>query len=171
LLQSFHDQPTLRSVVDVGSGGGLPALPLAIALPNLSFTLLESIGKKARFLSEVSQQLKLTHVSVVEERAETFGQDAGRERFDVATSRAVSRLPVLLELTLPLVRVGGQSFALKGEQAQLEVQESQRALSLLGGEVSGLRRTPTGTVITIRKVRATPDKYPRRAGEPKRAPL
>ena len=171
LMQSFLEQPSLRSVVDVGSGGGLPALPLAIALPDRSFTLLESIGKKARFLGEVSQQLGLSNVTVVEDRAETFGQTEGRERFDVATSRAVSRWPVLLELTLPLVRVGGASFALKGEQAEQEVQESTRALSLLGGQVSGLRRTPTGTIVTIQKVRATPAKYPRRAGEPKRAPL
>lgn len=171
LLPCFAARPDLRSVVDVGSGGGLPALPLAIALPDHNFTLLESIGKKARFLAEVSAELGLKNVCVVETRAELYGQAEGRERFDIATSRAVSRLPVLLELTLPLVRVGGQKLALKGEQAELEVAEAKRALELLGGAVSGLRRTRTGTIVTIDKLRATPAKYPRRAGEPKRAPL
>jgi 16S rRNA (guanine527-N7)-methyltransferase len=157
--------------VDVGSGGGLPALPLAIALPDHQFTLLESIGKKARFLSDVSAELGLRNVQVVETRAESYGQEAGRERFDIATSRAVSRLPVLLELTLPLVRVGGLKLALKGEQAEQELAEAKRALALLGGAVNGLRRTKTGTIVTIDKLHPTPAKYPRRPGEPKRAPL
>lgn len=171
LVPRFLARPELTRVVDVGSGGGLPALPLAIALPDRDFTLLESIGKKARFLAEASEQLGLRNVTVVEERAESFGQEEGREEFDVCTSRAVSRLPVLLELTLPLVRVGGLKLALKGEQAEQEVAEAKRALQLLGGRVQGLQRTPTGTIITIDKTEGTPAKYPRRAGEPKRAPL
>jgi len=171
LVPAFMARPDLRTVVDVGSGGGLPALPLAIALPDHQFTLLESIGKKARFLAEISQELGLTNVAVLEERAESYGQAEGRERFDIATSRAVSRLPVLLELTLPLVRVGGLKLALKGEQAELEVAEARRALSVLGGQVQGLRRTKTGTIVTIDKLHPTPAKYPRRPGEPKRAPL
>jgi 16S rRNA (guanine527-N7)-methyltransferase len=171
LVPSLLARSELRSVVDVGSGGGLPALPLAIALPDHTFTLLESIGKKARFLRDVSRALKLTNVQVIEARAELFGQQEGRERFDIATSRAVSRLPVLLELTLPLVRVGGIKLALKGEQAELEVEEARRALSVLGGAISGLRRTKTGTVVTVDKLRPTPRKYPRRPGEPKRSPL
>lgn len=171
LVPAFVLRPDLRSVVDVGSGGGLPALPLAIALPDHRFTLLESIGKKARFLAEVSAELGLRNVQVVETRAESYGQEAGRERFDIATSRAVSRLPVLLELSLPLVRVGGLKLALKGEQAEQELTEAKRALSLLGGVVNGLRRTKTGTVVTIDKLHPTPAKYPRRPGEPKRAPL
>jgi 16S rRNA (guanine527-N7)-methyltransferase len=171
LLPSLLDRPDLKTVVDVGSGGGLPALPLAIALPHHSFTLLESIGKKARFLADVSAALGLTNVQVLEERAETFGQAEGREEFDVCTSRAVSRLPVLLELTLPLVRVGGLKLALKGEQAEQEVAEAKRALQLLGGTMQALRRTPTGTIVSIAKTQSTPAKYPRRAGEPKRAPL
>lgn len=171
LVPALRARPELKSVVDVGSGGGLPALPLAIALPDHSFTLLESIGKKARFLADVSATLGLRNVEVVEDRAEAFGQAAGREAFDACTSRAVSRLPVLLELTLPLVRVGGLKLALKGEQAPQEVAEAKRALQLLGGSVQGLRRTPTGTIVTIGKVQATPAMYPRRAGEPKRAPL
>ncbi|MDB4974783.1 MAG: gidB [Myxococcaceae bacterium] len=158
-------------IIDVGSGGGLPAIPLAIALPALQFTLLESTAKKARFLAETAAELGLPNVQVVCERAETFGQGPERERFDAATSRAVSRLPILLELTLPLLRVGGLSLSIKGEQAELEVQEAAHALRVLSATVEATRRTPTGVVVSIRKRGASPGKYPRRPGEPKRAPL
>jgi len=163
--------PASSRVVDLGSGGGLPAIPLALALPQLSFTLVESTGKKARFLEETARNLGLSNVRVLSERAETFGQSAERERFDAATSRALSRLPVLLELTLPLLRVGGLKLAIKGEQAELEVQEAQRALAVLGGRVESSRRTSTGTVVCIRKHTHTPARYPRLPGEPKRRPI
>jgi 16S rRNA (guanine527-N7)-methyltransferase len=160
-----------KSAIDVGSGGGLPGIPLACALPTCRFTLLEATGKKARFLEDTARLLGLANVHVVSERAEAYGQGKGRERFDVATSRAVSRLPVLLELTLPLVRVGGASLAIKGEQAEAEIGEAKRALELLRGSVRGVRRTETGAVIQVDKVGQTPAKYPRRPGEPKRSPL
>ncbi|HEY6881610.1 MAG TPA: RsmG family class I SAM-dependent methyltransferase, partial [Polyangiales bacterium] len=105
------------------------------------------------------------------DRAETFGRGPERERFDVATSRACARLPVLLELCLPLVRVGGRKLAIKGEQAAQEVAEATRALQLLHSEVVSTRRTATGTVVRIDKRGPTSAKYPRRPGEPKRAPL
>jgi 16S rRNA (guanine527-N7)-methyltransferase len=165
-------RPEFTRILDVGSGGGLPALPLAIALPERQFTLLEATGKKARFLSETARALGLDNVSVICERAETFGQQAeGRARFDAVTSRAVSRLSVLLELTLPFVRVGGLALALKGERAELEIQDAERALKVLGGTVSGVERTSTGTIVRIAKTAPTPAKYPRRPGEPKRTPL
>ena len=89
----------------------------------------------------------------------------------MVTSRAVSRLSVLLELTLPCLRVGGLALALKGEQAELEIQEAERALKVLGGTVSGVQRTSTGTIVRIDKTATTPARYPRRPGEPKRTPL
>jgi 16S rRNA (guanine527-N7)-methyltransferase len=171
LVPALRAHRALKRLVDVGSGGGLPAIPLAIALPDISFTLLEATGKKARFLTEVSQELGLTNVRVIEDRAENLGRGPDRARFDAVTARAVSRLPVLLELTLPLLRVHGVFLALKGEQAELEVAESSRALRLLGGVVRDLVRTPTGTIVTIEKSGPTPEKYPRRPGEPKKAPL
>ena len=163
--------PAGARVVDVGSGGGLPAIPLAIVRPDLAFTLLEATAKKARFLADTAARLGLGNVIVASERAESFGQGPGRATFDVATSRALSRLPVLLELTLPLLKVGGTSVAIKGEQAELEVDEARRALTLLHGEVTGTRRTATGVIVRIRKRADTPARYPRRPGEPKRAPL
>lgn len=158
-------------VIDVGSGGGLPAIPLAIARPDLQFTLVESTAKKARFLETTALALGLKNVRVKSERAEDLGRSELRESFEVATSRACARLPVLLELCLPLVQVGGRKLAIKGEQAALEVTEAARALALLHGKVVSTRRTETGTIVRIDKLAATPARYPRRAGEPKRAPL
>lgn len=163
--------PAGAEVVDVGSGGGLPGIPLAIAIPTLRFTLLEATQKKANFLAETARALGLSNVRVEQSRAESFGQGAGREHFAAATSRAVSRLPVLLELTLPLVRSGGVSIAIKGAQAELEIAEAERALSLLHGQVELLEQTATGQVVVVRKLAPTPRRYPRRPGEPKRSPL
>jgi len=171
LVPDLRALPAGSAVVDVGSGGGLPALPLAIALPGLNFTLLEATAKKARFLEQTATTLGLTNVRVVSERAETYGQGEGRERFVAATSRAVSRLPVLLELTLPLVQVRGLSLAIKGEQAALEIEEAGNALRVLQSHVEESRRTETGVVVRVRKTGQTPARFPRRAGEPKRAPL
>ncbi len=177
VLDSLSLVPELRAlapgagVVDVGSGGGLPGIPLALALPEQRFTLLEATGKKARFLAETARALGLDNVQVVAARAESFARGPERERFAAATARALSRLPVLLELTLPLVRVGGLSLAIKGEQAPAEIAEAQAALRLLAAEVESTRRTSTGVVVRVRKRGATPARYPRRPGEPKRAPL
>jgi 16S rRNA (guanine527-N7)-methyltransferase len=170
LLPFLHEAPP-GPVADVGSGGGLPAIPLAIACPERDFTLVEATGKKAAFLAEVAAQLGLRNVTVVHDRIESFGQSAARERFAVVTSRALSRLPVLLELTLPLLALSGHALAIKGEQAADELREATRALALLGGEHIDAVTTPTGTILRTRKRAPTPARYPRRPGEPKRAPL
>lgn len=171
LLPDLRELAAGSSVIDVGSGGGLPALPLAIALPWLTFTLLEATAKKVRFLESTARELGLENVNVVCDRAENYGKGPERERFDATTSRAVSRLPVLLELTLPLLKVGGLNLAIKGEQAATEIHEATNALHVLHAKVEDTRRTPTGVVIRIRKFAPTPAKYPRRPGEPKLAPL
>ncbi len=171
LVPDLSVLPKGSRVVDLGSGGGLPGIPLAVALPELHFTLVEATGKKARFLTETATALGLTNVSVKNERAEDFAHGPDRARFDAATSRALSRLPVLLELSLPLLRVGGFKLAIKGEQAEQEAQEAKRALETLGGQLDGLRRTATGTVVKVLKVAQSPARYPRPSGEPKRRPL
>jgi 16S rRNA (guanine527-N7)-methyltransferase len=171
LLPDLQQLAAGASVVDVGSGGGLPAIPLAIALPQLKFTLLEATAKKARFLGEVAVELGLDNVRVACDRAESFGRGLERETFDAATSRAVSRLPVLLELTLPLLRVRGVSLAIKGAQALLEIEEAENALKQLQARVEEVRKTDTGIVLKVRKTGQTPARYPRRAGEPKKMPL
>lgn len=172
-LVPFLASSEARTVMDVGSGGGLPGVPLAIVLPGVAFTLLETTGKKAAFLREAATALGLANVTVLQARAEEAGQNhhTYRERFDAVVSRAVGPLAVLLELTVPFAREGGHVLAIKGERAAVEVEESKQALHLLHAHAVDLVRTPTGTVVVVEKVRKTPRSYPRLPGEPKRRPL
>lgn len=169
---AFIDEDA-KSVIDVGSGGGLPGIPLAIALPNINFTLLEATGKKAEFLGKVKEELSLKNVRIVNERAESVGleKDNHREQYDAVVSRALGPMAVLIELCAPLAKVGGHIIAMKGEKAQLEIDEAKSALHRLHCSVNNTHRTPTGTMVVIQKLRSTPKRYPRRPGEPKRAPL
>jgi len=162
-------------VVDVGSGAGLPGIPLKIARPDLDLTLIEADQAKAAFLVHACAALGLERVEVVARRAEEAGHDRRlRESFDVAVARALAPLPVLVELCLPLVRVGGRLLAQK--TGAEDPTAAARAIQLLGGELSFVVATPssarrTGTVVVIDKVRPTPELYPRRAGVPGRKPL
>ncbi len=142
-------------------------------MPQMAFTLLEATGKKAAFLDAATKRLSLENVCVINERAETLGQDREhhREHYDVAIARAVGRLAVLLELTAPLVKVGGQIFAIKGEKARQELDEAKKALHMLHCRHVETVRGETGNVIVIEKLRKTPGRYPRRSGEPNHAPL
>lgn len=160
-------------IADVGSGGGLPAIPLAITMPRSSFTLIESTGKKAAFLEHAASVLELGNVRVLKARAEDVGQEfrTHRGRYDIVTGRAVGRINVLAELTAPLAKVGGLVVLTKGEKAPEELDEARIALTTLGLAHAGTHETPTGRVVILEKVRATPRTYPRRAGEPKRSPI
>jgi len=178
LVVALPDPTTDLNVIDVGAGAGFPGIPLKIALPNLRLTLLETTGKKADFLRHVVDVLSLPNVRVVNARAEEAGrQPEHRQRYDVAVARAVSALPVLLEYTLPLVKVGGWVIAAKGQPPDAEVQESSVALKILGGRldrvvpvtVPGLEAARH--LVIIKKIRPTPKKYPRRPGLPAKKPL
>jgi 16S rRNA (guanine527-N7)-methyltransferase len=164
-----------RSLVDVGSGAGLPGLPIKIARPDLRVTLIEADQAKAAFLVHACAALELEQVEVIARRAEDAGQDpALRESFDVAVARALAPLPVLVELCLPLVRVGGRLLAQKTEGE--DAGNASTAIGLLGGELSGVVGAPssaraTGTIVVIDKVSPTPARYPRRPGIPARKPL
>lgn len=182
LVGALIDLPEGSSVVDVGSGGGLPGLPLAICMPGLKFTLLEATGKKAEFLRRAVAALDLRHVEVVQERAERFGHDRGvrtgagrvgirREAFDAVTARAVAKLASLVELTVPLAKVGGRVLLIKGEKATAELEEATPALHLLKAVHAQTIETPSGKIVVIEKRAATPRDYPRRDGEPTRSPL
>ncbi len=163
--------------VDVGAGAGFPGLPLKIIWPRLRLTLVEATGKKVNFLHHVIQQLELKDVTVVNARAEDFGQGEGRERFDLALARALAPLPTTLELTLPLLRIGGWLIAQKGRHPDEELAASRVALDTLGGSfhdalpvaVPGL--DAQRTLVIIAKAGRTPQAYPRRAGTPKKQPL
>jgi 16S rRNA (guanine527-N7)-methyltransferase len=164
-----------RSLVDVGSGAGLPGIPVKIARPDLAVTLIEADQDKAAFLVHACATLRLANVEVVARRAEEAGHDPElREVFDVAVARALAPLPVLVELCLPFVRVGGRLLAQK--TALEDPAPTTRAIHLLGGELSGVVAAPsaarsTGTIVVIDKVRSTPVVYPRRPGIPARKPL
>jgi 16S rRNA (guanine527-N7)-methyltransferase len=164
-------------LVDVGSGGGLPGLALKIARPDLAVTLVEADQAKAAFLTQASARLGLSDVEVVARRAEEVGHDARyRESFDVAVARALAPMRVLVELCLPLVRVGGRLLAQKTDAEREEVEAAKRAIELLGGALQAVRPAPsaartTGVVVEVAKVKATPREYPRRPGVPHRRPL
>jgi len=163
----------VEHVVDIGSGGGLPGIPLAITLPDVTFTLVETTKKKALFLSQTAEALGLDNVTVLAERAENLSAPDGgfRDIADAVIARAVGPLNVLLELAIPFAKVGGVLLAIKGERAPSEIQDAEKALQLLQASVESTYRTATGTIVMIRKEASTPKKYPRMPGEPKRMPL
>ncbi len=168
-----------KTVIDVGTGAGFPGIPLKIAKPEISLTLLDSLNKRLTFLTEVKKQLSLENVECVHSRAED-GAASGtrlRESFDAAVSRAVANLSCLCEYCLPYVKRGGLFLAYKGPDVEEELANSQNAIELLGGEVSGVFTYTipdtdiTHSVVVITKIKTTPEKYPRLQGKIQKKPL
>ncbi len=163
-------------LVDVGCGAGFPGVPTAIARPGLQVTLLDSLGKRVDFLREACGKLGLENVECIHQRAEEFA-GARREAFDFAVSRAVAALPVLYELCLPLVKVGGKMLAMKSTNSDEEIQGAGHAAEILGGRVEWVKDYTIPTtdvvhrVVCVEKVKATPGKYPRRFALIKKQPL
>ena len=123
------------SLIDVGTGAGFPGMPLRISLPDLKVTLLDSLNKRINFLQEVANQIDIDDIEFIHGRAEDFGKDENyRECFDIATARAVAGLPALMEFCVPFVKVGGHFVCLKGPNANLELEESKKAMEVLGIE-------------------------------------
>ena len=171
--------PDGASLIDVGSGAGFPGLPLAIARPDLQVMLLDSLMKRIHFLDAVVKELGLTNVRLVHSRAEDGGRDAAlRENFDIAVARAVAPLPVLCELLLPFVKVGGRMICYKGPSAEEELLAGQKAAHMLGG--AAVEHIPVvipsqpdwqHCLLTCEKKVKTVRQYPRKAGTPGRSPL
>ena len=165
-----------KQVIDVGTGAGFPGLPLRIVQPEIRLTLLDAQGKRVDFLREVCSDLKLRDVLCVHARAEEFAA-AHREGYDLAVSRAVASLPLLLELCLPLVKVGGRFLAMKSTDTDEELASAGPAIALLGGTLAQVTDyIIPGTEIThraavIQKIRPTPVKYPRAFAKIKKSPL
>ena len=167
-----------RSLCDVGAGAGFPSLPIKILCPDLSITIVDSLGKRLKFLDELVSDLSLDKVTLVHSRAEDAGQNKNlREKFDLVTGRAVARMSVLSEYCLPLAKVDGYLVALKGPKAQDELAEAKNAIEVLGGSVKEVKELTLPdtdderTLIVVKKVKATPNKYQRYAGKPNRKPL
>ena len=162
-------------VLDIGSGGGCPAVPLGIVAPELKITMLDSTRKKVDFLNSVVQELGCGNMEAVHARAEEFAV-SGREQFDCVTARAVAVLPTLLEYALPFLKVGGLFFAFKGKSWQQEVESAKGAFKLLGGEIAtvhtkNLTDDIERALVVVRKVRVTDKKYPRMGNAPRIKPL
>lgn len=162
-----------KTLIDVGCGGGFPGVPLAIACPEVKITLLDSLGKRMRWLEETLPALGIP-AKCVTARAEEAVVDC-RESYDYAVSRAVARLNILLELTAPYVKVGGGVLAMKGAAAREELAEASGAVKKLGLKLETIREFPLGGgvhyVLIFRKISPTPPKYPRRYAKIKQAPL
>ncbi len=176
-LLAMRETPVGR-LIDVGTGAGFPGIPIKILYPKMQLTLVESVGKKAEFCRHVVRILDLQGVEVIQERAETIGQDPiYREQYDWAVARAVAILPVLAEYLLPLVRVGGSMLAMKGESGPAEAHSAEHALRVLGGHLRQLLPVTLPGVaeerylVVIDKVAATPSGYPRKVGVPAKRPL
>lgn len=166
------------SVIDVGTGAGFPGIPLKIAFPNMKITLLDSLGKRVKFLKEVIERLELKDIEAIHGRAEDFAKpDLLREKFDLCVSRAVANLSTLSEYCLPYVKVDGFFISYKSEKISDEMQAAQRAIAILGGDIYDQKEfvLPNSDIyrnlFQIKKVGATPSKYPRKAGLPAKAPL
>ncbi len=162
-----------KSLVDVGSGAGFPAIPLAIALPKLAVTMVEPIGKRTNFLQEVVKQLGLKNTKIINERAEEFNPG---KLYDVATARAVAALPILLELCAPLVKINGSIIAMKGNQANEELKTAKHAMEVLNLTVKDIQKEvlPSAGIrynIVMVKTKETPTGYPRSYAQIKKKPL
>ena len=167
-----------KTLIDVGTGAGFPGIPLKILYPSMRLTLVESVGKKAKFCRHIVQTLGLEGVTVLQRRAETLGRlPEHREAYDWAVARAVARLRVLNEYLLPLVRIGGMMLAQKGELGPAEIPPAEDSFNLLGGRFQRMIPVTLPGVaeerylILVEKVAATPPKYPRKPGIPAKRPL
>ena len=166
------------SLIDVGTGAGFPGLPLKICLQNIKLTLLDSLNKRINFLQEVSSTVNLKDVEFIHGRAEDFGKNSDyREQYDVATARAVAGLPILMEFCVPFVKVGGYFVCLKGPNANLELEESKMAMDVLGLEfvekidIELPNEELKHNILVFKKIKNTPEKYPRKAGKPAKSPI
>lgn len=172
------DTSSPQKMIDIGTGAGFPGIPMKIVNPAVNLALLESIQKKAEFCTHLIQKLSLENVIVINGRAEDMAHlEIYREAFNLAVARAVASLPTLAEYLLPFLEVGGSAIALKGKNIRDELQSAEYAIKILGGKFDQLIKIKlplTGeerNLVILRKVQATPEKYPRRVGMPGHKPL
>lgn len=166
-----------KTVLDMGTGAGLPGFPLAICLPDVQFTLVDATEKKVHFLSETAEMLGVQNLRAIAGRAEELGRGTMREYFDLCVSRAMAPMEKLAEYCLPLVKVGGRLVAYKGPKAKEELEAAKTAVQALGGGESSVRAVNVPflegerNLIVIAKTRQTPGKYPRTNAQIKNKPI
>ena len=176
ILQGLIENQPIR-LLDIGAGAGFPSLPMKILFPEIDVTIIDSLNKRINFLHLLAEELGLSGVHFYHGRAEDFAQDkAFRAQFDIVTARAVARMQVLSELTIPYLKVGGRLLALKASNAPEELEEAKNALNLLFSKVEDNLQyeLPNGDpryITLVEKKKETPNKYPRKAGMPNKRPL
>ena len=176
ILQGLIENQPIR-LLDIGAGAGFPSLPMKILFPELDVTIIDSLNKRINFLHLLAEELGLSGVHFYHGRAEDFAQDkAFRAQFDLVTARAVARMQVLSELTIPYLKVGGRLLALKASNAPEELEEAKNALNLLFSKVEDNLQyeLPNGDpryITIVEKKKETPNRYPRKAGMPNKRPL
>lgn len=184
ILKHFIDSLTIEKhikenekFIDVGTGAGFPGIPISIIKENTNIVLLDSLNKRINFLEEVKKELKLKNITTIHGRVEEFGKNKKeRETYDIATSRAVAPLNILLEYLLPLIKVGGRAICMKGSNIE-EIENAKNALKILGGEIEQIEEIilPNSdikrNIIIVKKINNTPSKYPRKPGTPSKEPI
>ena len=185
IVKHFIDSLTIQrylsdavNIIDVGTGAGFPGIPIKIVNPNLKVVLVDSLNKRINFLQEVIKKLNLDNIEVIHARAEDLGQNKKyREAFDIVTSRAVANMSVLSEYLLPLARVNGKCICMKGSDVEEELENSKYAINLLGGKIEKVDKFELSNerigrnIIIVKKLKNTPNSYPRKAGTPAKKPL
>lgn len=174
----YVDFQNVKSVCDVGAGAGFPSIPLKICFPHLSISIVDSLNKRISFLNHLANELKLESVAFYHDRAEVFGQNSlHREQYDLVTARAVARMSVLSEFCMPLVKVGGSFLAMKASSAPEELKIANKAITVFGGKLEKVEsmvlpfENSERNIITIKKMKPTPKKYPRKPGTPGKMPI
>lgn len=176
ILQGYIDNSPL-SILDIGAGAGFPSIPMKILYPEIDITIIDSLNKRINFLNILANELELSGVHFFHGRAEDFGQDkVFRAKFDIVTARAVARMQVLAELTIPFLKVNGRLIALKAAAAEEELISAEKALKTLFSQVTVNKnyKLPNGddrNITIVSKKKETPNKYPRKAGTPNKKPL
>ena len=185
ILKHFVDSLTIlkyidreKKLVDVGTGAGFPGIPIAIMREENQIVLVDSLNKRINFLNEIKERLQLKNIESIHRRVEDFAHEKNhREKYDIAVSRAVANMSVLVEYLLPMVRFGGQVICMKGSQIDDEIEQSKYAIKKLGGIITKqeeiyLPQTDIKrNIIIIEKIKSTPNEYPRKAGIPSKNPL
>ena len=185
IVKHFVDSITInkyiqdeKKVIDIGTGAGFPGIPLKILNERTKMVLFDSLNKRLKVLDEIIDKIELKNIITLHGRAEeTFKNKEHREKYDIATSRAVASLNVLVELMLPAVTVGGVCICMKGNNVEEEIKESKKAIKELGGEILKVEKITLPelnlerNIVIIKKIKQTPNKYPRKPGTPQKEPI
>ena len=167
-----------KTIIDIGTGAGFPGIPVKILNKDNKVVLFDSLNKRLKVLEDIIEKIGLNNIETLHGRAEeTFKNKNHREKYDIATSRAVAALNVLVELMLPAVKVGGTCICMKGNNADTEIEEAKKAIKELGGEIVKVEKLVLPelnlerNIVIIKKVKQTPNKYPRKPGTPQKEPI